>query len=200
MDEDGDGGSPTARATRATRTAGADRAPRSASDAAVVRLTPHNVASSIDELLAGATRREPFRRSDGKSGSTFDRVVIAGERYVLKTMHVDDDWIARSLGDVTCRTLAVWACGLLDALPPSIDHTIVGAARGIGRNGFRSALERRGVATDGWWDRQVGLCLLGCVVQTGWEKALGNDDELEWWADRAPRGGGVAVTTRRPPD
>ena len=39
------------------------------------------------------------------------------ERYVLKTMHVDDDWIARSLGDVGCRPVRVWAGGLLDALP-----------------------------------------------------------------------------------
>jgi hypothetical protein len=373
VDEDGDGGSPTAQATRTTRaTDGADDADgRGESGGAFRRrrgrrpVIPHKVASSIDELLAGATRRASFRESDGKSGSTFDHVEIAGERYVLKTMHVDDDWIARSLGDVTCRPVAVWACGLLDALPPSIDHTIVGAARGLGRHGwgaallmrdvgaylvppgddtvlldqhtrfidhmadvsahfwgwtdtvgflplsmrwtwfgdgmlevegergwpdevprmaargwsvfaerapddvralitdlrgqpwliadalattpltflhgdwkmgnlgshpdgrtilldcaypgegpachdlawyislnrarlpeskedtiarFRSALERRGVATNGWWDRQLGLCLLGCVVQTGWEKALGDDDELEWWADRARAG------------
>jgi hypothetical protein len=353
---DEQGGSPTARA---------DRAPRAVGDEAVVGLTPRRVASSVGELLAGASRREPFRESDGKSGSAFDRVEIAGERYVLKTMHVDDDWIARSLGDVACRPLAVWACGLLDALPPSIDHTIVGAARGLGRHGwgaallmrdvgshllppgddivpldqhgrfidhladvsahfwgwtdtvgllplsmrwtlfgdgmleverergwpdevprlaargwsafadrapgdvralvadlrrhpcviadavagtpftflhgdwkmgnlgsrpdgrtilldcaypgegpachdlawyislnrarlperkdatidrFRSALERRGVATDGWWDRQLGLCLLGSLVQMGWEKALGDDEELAWWADRAREG------------
>ena len=39
---------------------------------------------------------------------------------------------------------------------------------------FRAALERHGVATAGWWDRQLDLCLLGALVQFGWEKALGD--------------------------
>ena len=43
---------------------------------------------------------------------------------------------------------------------------------------FRAALERHGVATAGWWDRQLDLCLLGTLVQFGWEKALGDDAEL----------------------
>ena len=81
-------------------------------------LTPHPVASSVEELIDGATGRRPFRTSDAKSGSSFERVEIDGERYVLKVMHVDDDWLARSIGDVTCRPVRVWAAGLLDAFPP----------------------------------------------------------------------------------
>lgn len=53
---------------------------------------------------------------------------------------------------------------------------------------FRDALGRHGVATDGWWERQVGLCLLGGLVQFGWEKALGDEDELRWWCERADAG------------
>lgn len=53
---------------------------------------------------------------------------------------------------------------------------------------FRVALERHGVATDGWWDRQLGLCLLGVLVLFGWEKAFGPRDELGWWCDRALEG------------
>ena len=53
---------------------------------------------------------------------------------------------------------------------------------------LRASLERRGVTTDDWWDAQVGLCLLGALVQFGWEKALGDDDELGWWCDRASEG------------
>jgi hypothetical protein len=54
--------------------------------------------------------------------------------------------------------------------------------------GYRDALERHGVATSGWWERQLDLCLLGALVQFGWEKALGGyDDELAWWEDRAVR-------------
>lgn len=327
-------------------------------------LAPRPVAASIDELTGGAPRR-PFRTSDGKSGSRLERVEIGGGPHVLKLMHVDDDWIARSLGDVRCRPIAVWAAGLLDAAPRSIDHTIVGAATGLGRHGwgaallmrdvgahlvppgdapvpieqhatfvdhlaemsarfwgwrddvglvpptirwtmfgegmlaaerergfpddvpriadegwrrfaarapadvaalvdeirrrpwdladavaatpttflhgdwkmgnlgshpdgctilidcaypgegpachelawylalnrarlpepkeativrFRHSLERQGVATAGWWDHQLGLCLLGALVQFGWEKALGPDDELAWWCARAREG------------
>ncbi|HTY72604.1 MAG TPA: phosphotransferase [Actinomycetes bacterium] len=51
---------------------------------------------------------------------------------------------------------------------------------------YREALERHGVDTDEWWERQVALCLLGALVQFGWEKALGGyDAELAWWEARA---------------
>jgi hypothetical protein len=54
---------------------------------------------------------------------------------------------------------------------------------------YRAALERQGISTDGWWDRQLGLCLLGALVQFGWEKALGGyDDELAWWEEQAVHG------------
>jgi hypothetical protein len=56
---------------------------------------------------------------------------------------------------------------------------------------FEAALGRHGVDTSGWWDRQLGLCLLGALVQFGWEKALGPDDELAWWCDRAREGAGL---------
>ncbi len=51
---------------------------------------------------------------------------------------------------------------------------------------YREALERCGIDTAPWWDRQQGLCLLGALVQFGWEKALGGyDEELAWWEARA---------------
>jgi thiamine kinase-like enzyme len=50
---------------------------------------------------------------------------------------------------------------------------------------LRAALERHGVDTAPWWDRQLSVCLLGTLVQFGWEKALGTDEELGWWCDRA---------------
>jgi hypothetical protein len=54
---------------------------------------------------------------------------------------------------------------------------------------YREALERHGVETGGWWDRQLALCLVGALVQFGWEKALGGyDDELAWWEERAVAG------------
>lgn len=331
---------------------------------ALATLRPRPVAASLEELVGDAPRW-PVSSSDGKSGSRLERVELGGEPHILKLVHVDHDWIARSLGDVRCRPLIVWASGLLDAAPPTIDHTVVGAAGGLGRHGwgaallmrdvgshlvppgdtpvglaqhgqflehlaqlsarfwgwhddiglvpptirwtmfgdamlaaerqrgfpdevprladdgwrrfaarapadvaalvgeirrrpwdlaaavattpttflhgdwkmgnlgnhpdgrtilldcaypgegpachdlawylalnrarlpepkedaierFRVALERHGVATDGWWERQLGLCLLGSLVQFGWEKALGPDDELGWWCDRVREG------------
>jgi hypothetical protein len=54
---------------------------------------------------------------------------------------------------------------------------------------YRAALERHGIDTAPWWDRQLALSLLGGLVQFGWEKAFGGlDEELQWWQDRALEG------------
>jgi len=51
---------------------------------------------------------------------------------------------------------------------------------------YRQALEAAGVRTGDWWDRQLALCLLGALIQFGWEKALGGyDEELAWWERQA---------------
>jgi hypothetical protein len=53
---------------------------------------------------------------------------------------------------------------------------------------YRRALEEHGISTAAWWDRQLALCLLGALVQFGWEKALGGyDEELAWWETQAVR-------------
>ena len=332
--------------------------------ASASRLVPREAAQSIDELIAGATDRQPLGGTDGKSGSLLERVTIHGERFVLKHLHPDADWTMRGFGDLGCRPVQVWTTGLLDAVPPSIDHAVVGAASGLGRNGWggalllhdvgahlvpegddvisledhrqlldhladmsaafwgaagvpellslesrwsafgpgwlaaeaqlgwpepvpriaddgwrrfaerapadvvdlvdalrhdvdplvrairktpltflhgdwklgnlgvapgrtvlldwtypgigpighdlawylcinrarlpeskeqsvdalRSSLESRGIPTEGWWEPQVELCLLGALLQFGWEKALGADEELGWWCDRARDG------------
>jgi Phosphotransferase enzyme family len=53
---------------------------------------------------------------------------------------------------------------------------------------YRDALESCGIRTAGWFDRQLGLSLLGALVLFGWEKALGGyDEELAWWERQAVR-------------
>jgi hypothetical protein len=53
---------------------------------------------------------------------------------------------------------------------------------------YRRALAEHGISTEAWWDRQLALCLLGALVQFGWEKALGGyDEELAWWETQAVR-------------
>ena len=39
------------------------------------------------------------------------------------------------------------------------------------------------VLTAGWWEPQLDLCLIGIMATFGWEKALGVDDELDWWQE-----------------
>ena len=54
---------------------------------------------------------------------------------------------------------------------------------------YRGSLERHGVATTDWWDEAVSLELLGCMLQFGWEKALGGSGpELSWWEAWVERG------------
>lgn len=327
-------------------------------------MTPRVLMPSVDELLAGAERREPFVPAAARSAARFERVWIDGEPHVVKYLHADHDFMMRALADPGTRTLRAFTAGLFDAAADVIDHAIVGAAPGTGRDGagyallmrdvsaelvapgddplpreqhdafidhlarmcaatwgwrddigltpyprrwmmagtdfveserrrsdpervaqllgpgwerfaarapdlaeavtalrrdvmplaaalgatpscfvhgdwkasnlgtaadgrtvlvdwvylgegpachelgwylalnrqklptskeqviadFRAALERHGVDTAPWWERQLSLALLGTVVQFGWEKALGDDDELRWWCDRAREG------------
>ena len=106
-------------------------------------LTARPVASSLDELLAGATVREPFMTSDSKSGSAFERVVIDGESLIVKHIHIDDDWTMRFNGDIGCKPIQVWRSGLMDVLPERIDHGVVAAAAGLGRHGWGGAILMR---------------------------------------------------------
>jgi hypothetical protein len=88
------------------------------------------------------------KTAESLSGSAFERVIIDGDRFVLKHLHVDDDWVSRATGDLCCRPLIAWRSGLMHALPPSIDHTIVGVAAGLGRGGLGAAVLLRDVAGD----------------------------------------------------
>lgn len=328
----------------------------------MVRLSAPLIADSVEELVAGASVREPLVHGDSKSGARFERVVLDGRALVLKHLRLADDWIMRVTGDLGCRPVQVVAAGLLDRLPASIDPAVVGAAwdperregallmRDVGRwlvpegddplplevhlrfldhmaglhaafwgwtdtigltplanryleltphveaverdlgsdhpippligegwrrlaerapaaaavvlplledpgpllaaleatpqtflhgdwkagnlgcgpdgrtilldwavpgagpacsdlawylainrrrlphpkedaiAAYRAALVRHRVAVDGWWERQLPLALLAAVVQLGWEKALGDDEELRWWEQRAVEG------------
>lgn len=112
---------------------------------ALAGLRPRPVHDSLEELLADATGRRPFMTSDSKSGNPFERVVIGDQSYVLKYVHVDDDFTIRALGDLAPRALTVWSTGLVDVAPAYIDHAMVGAACGLGRNGWGAALLMRDV-------------------------------------------------------
>ncbi len=330
--------------------------------------TPH---PSLSELLAGAESRHEWRPDDSKSGARFERVVIAGQQYVLKYQDPRDDWLLRASRDPGHRYVRLWDSGLLGRLPDVIDHAVVAAefdgmvgmvllrdvgaqllppglpftteqhhrfldhmaslhatfwdfhddigltpldrryllfspevsaaeaergsgaivpqvmadgwtrlpdasprlaelvfplladpaplvdallevphvlvhgdwkAANIGSHtdgrtvlldfgeapgeaspladlswylalnsdllpetkddtlrAYRAALERHGVPTDAWWERAVALEMLGCMLQFGWEKALGGPGpELSWWEERAVAGATLLETSARP--
>jgi hypothetical protein len=106
------------------------------------------VAASVDELLVGADRREPFVNPDGRSASGFERVWIDGRPHIVKYTHLDHDFTMRVSGDLGVRPMRAWAAGLLDSAPGIVDHATVGAAYGQGRNGWGAALLMRDVSDD----------------------------------------------------
>jgi hypothetical protein len=71
-----------------------------------------------------------------------------------------------------CWELA-WYLALNRArLPQTKEDTIVA---------YRAALDRHGMDTGGWFERQLGLSLAAMTATFAWEKAVGDDDELVWW-------------------
>ena len=324
---------------------------------------------TIGELLAQATDRIEVNPADGKSGAHFETFTVDGDRYFLKTLSYDADWIMRCTGNTDFWEYKVWQAGVYDRVPPEIDHAMVamelaggqlsmllrdigthlipegddlvtleqadafmdhmaafhaafwgwtddigvstieqrlnffsddnvaremqtaeppvpivvaergwrelperapklaamvapiranpttladqvrrlpltfimgdwkmgnlgynaaskqtilldwaypGAAPGLwdlfwylGVNrarlprskeetiaAYRDALERRGIATNDWWDDAVHLCALGLMCMMGWEKAVGDADELAWWEEFVTTTGGAGKTRR----
>ncbi len=111
-------------------------------------LTPRPLAGSLDELFAGVSSREHLETRERRSGSRFERVRIDGAWYVCKYVELDQDFTMRVTGDVGCRAVRAFAAGLYDAAPDLIDHAVVGATLGVGRNGWGGALLMRDVSEE----------------------------------------------------
>ncbi|MFO7779538.1 MAG: phosphotransferase [Nitriliruptoraceae bacterium] len=88
------------------------------------------------------------------------------------------DWALTGIA-APCSDLAWYVCLNQARLPEAKQATL---------ERYRQALERHGIDTEPWWDLQCALSLLGAFLQFGWEKALGDDEELDWWQDRALEG------------
>jgi hypothetical protein len=91
-------------------------------------MTPPETSSLLHDLLDAADSRQLWEPEDTKSGARFERVVIGGERYVLKYQDPRDDWLLRSTGDPGVRYVRLWQHGLLDRLPDVVDPAVVAAA------------------------------------------------------------------------
>lgn len=81
----------------------------------------------LDDLLRAASSRQPWVPEDTKSGARFERVVIEGQRYVLKYQDPRDDWLLRATGDPGERYVRLWESGLLGRMPDVIDPAVVAA-------------------------------------------------------------------------
>jgi hypothetical protein len=141
------------------------------------RRAPSDVFDTIDALrrspapLVAAMRETPltFVHGDWKLGNL--GTAVDGRTALI-------DWTYPGEGPC-CYELAWYLAVNRARMPQSKDDAI---AR------FQSALEHSGVDTAGWFDRQVTLSLLAGLVVFGWEKALGDVEELGWWCDRAREG------------
>lgn len=87
------------------------------------------------------------------------------------------DWAFPGV-DAPCADLGWYLAVNCDRLPESKEAT---------GERYREALERHGVDTSRWWQRQLALALLGCAVQMGWSKC-DQPDELAWWSARVAEG------------
>ncbi len=73
----------------------------------------------------------------GLSGSRLSTIDATGQeakgqkrhRFILKRMSSRFDWQMQTTDDVRCRAVMLWQYGLLDRLPPIVDHTILACAR-----------------------------------------------------------------------
>jgi hypothetical protein len=88
-------------------------------------MSPPEAVGRLDDLLAAASSRQPWVPEDTKSGARFERVVIDGERYVLKYQDPRDDWLLRATGDPGERYVRLWEVGLLERMPDVIDPAVV---------------------------------------------------------------------------
>ena len=86
-----------------------------------------HVATSVDELLAGATDRLPLD-GPGKSGALLERVTIDGEPYVVKYLDHDADWTLRVANIPGSATVELWRRGILARIPGCFNQPIVAVA------------------------------------------------------------------------
>ena len=95
--------------------------------------------TSLDELLEGPPTVRPMLHSDSKSGVAFERVLIDGSPHVSSTCtSTTTGRCASSARRRACRSRC-GAPGSSTLLPERIDHTVVGVAGGLGRDGLGAA-------------------------------------------------------------
>ena len=81
---------------------------------------------NIRELVENA-ERHPVADSDGKSGATLERAVLAdGRSVVVKRFDPGADLVMRITGDERGREVAMWESGIFNSLPADVGHAVIG--------------------------------------------------------------------------
>lgn len=84
------------------------------------------------------------------------------------------DWAMAGTGP-PCADLAWYLAVNAGLLPEPKDAAV---------EAYRTALEDHGIDTSGWWETQLGLCLIGAFLLLGWDKTTGDPAEIGWWDQR----------------
>ena len=92
-------------------------------------MTVRTTARSEAELLAGVTARTPMTPLDGLSNVPMERVTRGGERYVVKWLSPEIDWVMRITDDERNRPVLLWETGLYDEIGAHVEHGVVDACR-----------------------------------------------------------------------
>jgi hypothetical protein len=97
----------------------------------------------VSELAARAAIRQTVHPDDGKSTSSFERLVVDGQPYFLKQLSPATDWLMRVANDRVHRSYRIWQAGIMDRVPACIDHTVVAMELdGLGDDAVLSILMR----------------------------------------------------------
>jgi hypothetical protein len=92
-------------------------------------MAARTTARSEQELLAGCTARAPMSPADGLSDVPMERVLLRGERHVVKWLSPELDWVMRFGCDDVCRPVVLWETGRYDEIGRHLEHAVVGACR-----------------------------------------------------------------------
>ena len=86
------------------------------------------VPTTLD-LSRAADRETLGPTAEGLSSASFERLTIGGEPHVIKRLSYGTDWVMRAVEDRgQPRVVRMFATGMFDRLPASIDTTLVAVA------------------------------------------------------------------------
>jgi len=91
-------------------------------------LLPESLSSLLSKPVSRVTR-QPIDNHNGVAGGRLSYVDTDNDRYVLKRMSIESDWIMHASDDRHGRSVRLWQYGMLDRLRPFLEHKMIACAR-----------------------------------------------------------------------